>query len=104
MKQKISKTQLIDEVYNSIPGIQLKQVDVVVNSFLDKVSQALSQGNFVEMRGFGSFDVLPSAVRQTGVGDDSLEKKKSYRVKFKPGKKIKENIQKINMDIKNEVK
>ncbi len=100
MKQKISKTQLIDLVYDSVKGVQLKQVDAVVNSFLEKLSDALSNGSSVEMRGFGSFDVVPSKSR---IKTDSENKnKKSWRVKFKAGKKLKANVKKIPVEEENE--
>ncbi len=90
MKQKLSKTEIIDLVYNNTPNIQLKQVDLIVNSFLRILSEKLKEGCSIEMRGFGSFDLLPPIARQI---KENAEKK--YRVKFKAGKDLRENLPKI---------
>ncbi len=94
MKQKLSKTEIIDLVYNNTPNIQLKQVDLIVNSFLKTVTEKLKEGSCIEMRGFGSFEILPAMVRKVKQGDSNSGAKK-YRVKFKPGKDLRENIKKI---------
>ncbi len=104
MKQKKSKTQLIDSVYNTIPDIQLKQVELVVNTFLEKVSETLAEGVSVEMRGFGSFEVVRPASKQNANGDSEPTKKRSHRIKFNAGKKLKEQVKLLSLDEENENK
>ncbi len=98
MKQKISKTQLIDSVYNSVPNVQLKQVDAIVNAFLNEASNKLSQGVALEMRGFGSFEILASKSNIKDIDENTGKANKTYRVKFNAGKKLKENLKKLKMD------
>ena len=52
--QKMIKTDLIDRVALRTK-LTRKQTTIVVNSFLSCITDSLTEGNHVEIRGFGSF-------------------------------------------------
>ena len=85
MKQKRSKIDIIDSVYRNNPQYQLKQINAIANLFLDELSVLLQQGIPVEIRGLGSFDFAVLHGR-----------KNRCKVRFKPGKELKEALHKID--------
>jgi DNA-binding protein HU-beta len=52
----MTKTDLIDALHNKIgAGIAKKDINLLLDYFVDVVSGALAKGESVEIRGFGSF-------------------------------------------------
>jgi integration host factor subunit beta len=73
-----------------------KQTTLVVNSFLSSITDSLSEGNEVEIRGFGSFRIRQRNSRvglnpRTGRKVFIPAKKAPY---FRPGKKLKNAVNK----------
>ena len=73
-----------------------KDADLLVNTFLESIIESLKTGEGVELRGFGSFRLRkrePRKGRNPKTGDkvDVPPKKVPY---FKPGKELKELINK----------
>jgi len=52
----MTKAELV-EIISQETGVSKKDTGVVVNLIMDNISQALVQGDKVELRGFGSFKV-----------------------------------------------
>jgi integration host factor subunit beta len=52
----MTKAELVEKVAEKI-GLTKKQTELVVNSVLESITNSLSKGNKVELRGFGSFRV-----------------------------------------------
>jgi DNA-binding protein HU-beta/integration host factor subunit alpha len=80
-------------------GVVQQQVLKVVQSTLDHISNAVSQGSTVELRNFGVFEVK---VRKARVGRNPNEPGKDVViprrsvVKFKPGKEMREAVYKLS--------
>ena len=53
----MTKAELVDKIAEKKPGLTRKQVEIVVNTVLDGIKDALSREDKVEIRGFGSFRV-----------------------------------------------
>jgi integration host factor subunit beta len=53
----MTKAELVDKIAEKKSGLTRKQVEVVVNTVLDGIKDALSREDKVEIRGFGSFRV-----------------------------------------------
>ncbi len=53
----MTKAELVDKIAEKKPGLTRKQVEVVVNTVLDGIKDALSREDKVEIRGFGSFRI-----------------------------------------------
>ncbi|HOP60849.1 MAG TPA: HU family DNA-binding protein [Candidatus Saccharicenans sp.] len=68
----------------------------LVDAILDSIKEALLRGEKVEIRGFGSFRVVP---KKSGYGRDIRRNKQmaiggGQRVKFRPGQDFKRQLKK----------
>jgi integration host factor subunit beta len=57
------KSELVGRVAAANPHLYQRDVENVVNAILDTVTDALSHGNRVELRGFGAFSVKSRPAR-----------------------------------------
>jgi integration host factor subunit beta len=53
----MTKSGLIEAVAGRTPHISKKDTEIVVNTIFDSMARALRQGERIEIRGFGSFQV-----------------------------------------------
>ena len=53
----MTKRDLIDEVLKSFPRFSRRDAEVMVNTVFDSMTEALTRGDRIEIRGFGSFVV-----------------------------------------------
>ncbi|MDP8221987.1 MAG: integration host factor subunit beta [Candidatus Lernaella stagnicola] len=51
----MTKSDLIAAVAEKIPGKRKKDAEVIINTIFDSMTDALRQGERIEIRGFGSF-------------------------------------------------
>lgn len=58
----MTKADLVDQVVEAT-GLPKKDVAMIVDHFLESISQALERGDHVEIRGFGSFKVKAAKAR-----------------------------------------
>ena len=90
----MTKSELIENMVRSNPSLPVKTVESAVKDLLDHLSLSLSDGNRIEIRGFGSFSLH---FRQPRVGRNP---KTGEQVKldakcvphFKAGKELKERV------------
>ena len=52
----MTKADLIDEV-SKVSSLTKKETETIVNTIFDNITDALSKGDKVELRGFGSFRI-----------------------------------------------
>jgi nucleoid DNA-binding protein len=81
----------------------LKQSDVmdVVQNTLDIITEELAQGNGIEFRNFGVFEIMvrkPRIGRNPNEPDQTVEIPERVVVKFKPGKIMRERVLKLDPD------
>jgi integration host factor subunit beta len=91
----MTKAELVDEVARVVQ-LTKKQAETIVNIVFDSIVDSLRAGQKIELRGFGSFRLRqrePRKGRNPKTGDkvDVPPKKVPY---FKPGKELKELINK----------
>lgn len=53
----MTKSELIERITEKHPEMSSKDIELAVKTILDTMSQALSQGDRIEIRGFGSFSL-----------------------------------------------
>lgn len=87
----MNKVDLVNKVVEK-SGLKKKDVEVTVNAVLDSISEALAEGDKVQLIGFGTFETRKRKARsgrnpQTGAPIDIPE---SFVPAFKPGNKLKE--------------
>jgi len=90
----MNKTELVDAIAQDAE-ITKKAASAALDSMLDAISRALSQGDDVSLVGFGTFSVSDRAARtgrnpRTG---EEIQIPASKTVKFKTGKELKEKVQ-----------
>lgn len=85
----MTKAELVEKVSEKI-NLTRKETEVIVNSFFEYVTRALSQGEKVELRGFGSFRVKKRKSRcgrNPKSGDKVMVPEKNVPF-FKAGKEL----------------
>lgn len=90
----IIKSQLIAEISKNLPHIPEKDIALAINTLIEKMSDILSQGGRIEIRGFGSFCLHyrpPRKAHNPKTGEKLVTEPK-YAVHFKPGKEIRERV------------
>ena len=89
----MTKAQLVEKVASQI-NLTKKQTEVVVNTVFQSITESLSEGKKVELRGFGSFRIRERNAR-TGRNPKSGAKVEvpAKRVPFfKAGKELRELV------------
>ena len=92
----MTKAELVDEVAKVVQ-LTKKQAETIVNIVFDSIVDSLRSGQKIELRGFGSFRLRNRKSRtgrnpKTGEKVEVPSKKIPY---FKPGKELKELINKV---------
>lgn len=90
----MTKSELITTLAEKQPHLQKDDVEAAVNCMLALMADALTQGERIEIRGFGSFDLNTRPARQarnpkTG---EAVQVSATVAVHFKPGKEMKDRI------------
>jgi integration host factor subunit beta len=88
------KSQLIAEISQQMPHLPEKDIALSVNSIIEQMSEVLSQGGRIEIRGFGSFCLHyrpPRKAHNPKTGEKLVTQPK-YAVHFKPGKELREQV------------
>ncbi|WP_268888271.1 integration host factor subunit beta [Maribrevibacterium harenarium] len=94
----MTKSELIELLIDQQSHLPVKDVEQAVKAVLDHMSDALANGERIEIRGFGSFSLhyrAPRIGRNPKTGE-SVELSAKYVPHFKPGKELREMV---NTDI-----
>jgi len=92
----MNKSDLVEYLSEQLKTLSKKEVDLIVDTVFNKMTESLSRGERIEIRGFGSFEVRTRDARE-GRNPKSGEKVfvDTRRVPFfKVGKELKERINK----------
>lgn len=97
----MTKSELIQRLAERNPHLYLRDVERIVETFFDEISDALARGDRVELRGFGAFSVKHREAR-TGrnprTGEAVQVDAKSLPF-FKTGKALRERLNRDNKQI-----
>ena len=88
------KSQLIAGISQRMSHLPEKDIALSVNSIIEQMSEILSQGGRIEIRGFGSFCLHyrpPRKAHNPKTGEKLVTQPK-YAVHFKPGKELREQV------------
>ena len=88
----MTKSEFIARLASSVPYLNAKEAANIVSTFFSSITEALVQGEKVELRGFGSFKVKERRARvgrnpKTGETVHVKEKRVPF---FKPGKDLRD--------------
>ena len=97
----MTKSELIQILAERNPHLYLRDVEKIVETIFDEITDALSRGDRVELRGFGAFSVKHRDARtgrnpRTGESVEVPAKKLPF---FKTGKLLRERLNKDNEQI-----
>ncbi|MEA3302946.1 MAG: integration host factor subunit beta [Pseudomonadota bacterium] len=90
----VTKSELINIIAEQQPHLAPKDVEYAVKCILEKMSSALSSGDRIEIRSFGSFSLhfrKPRMGRNPKTGDPVALPGK-HVPHFKPGKEMRERV------------
>ena len=93
----MTKSELIAQVAEKIPGTRKKDAEVIINTIFESMTSALADGDRIEIRGFGSFHLRQRKAR-VGRNPNSGEKVQVEDKKvpfFKAGKQLKKLVDSI---------
>ena len=90
----LTKSDLIDNLSRNQGHLAYKDVELAVKSLLEMMSNALSNGDRIEIRGFGSFSLhyRPPRIGRNPKTGDSVALAAKHVPHFKPGKELRERV------------
>jgi len=95
----MTRSELIEALSQHMPHMTLQESDMYVTYFLDQITDALSNGHRVEMRGFGVFSMRqrhPRQGRNPRTGEHVTIQAKSVPF-FKAGKELLKKLNASNL-------
>jgi integration host factor subunit beta len=92
----ITKSELIEKISQKQKHLQQKDIELAVKSVIEQMSDALSTGERIEIRGFGSFSLhfRPPRIGRNPKTGESVSLPGKHVPHFKPGKELRERVNK----------
>ncbi len=90
----MTKSELIETLVKKQPHLALKDVELAIKCIIEKMNQALSSGERIEIRGFGSFSLhkRPPRMGRNPKTGESVALSKKYVPHFKPGTELRDRV------------
>ncbi len=90
----MTKSELIEILAQKQTQLAYKDVELAVKNMLEHMATTLSNGERIEIRGFGSFSLhyRPPRVGRNPKTGDSVDLTAKYVPHFKPGKEMRERV------------
>ena len=90
----ITKSEMIDMLAAEQPQLAYRDVELAVKGMLECMAEALSEGQRIEVRGFGSFSLhyRASRVGRNPKTGDAVVVPEKHVPHFKPGKELRERV------------
>ncbi len=96
----MTKSELIDALAADQRHLAHRDVEDSVSALLDKMGKALTTGNRIEIRGFGSFSLRhrESRVGRNPKTGDTVSVPEKYIPHFKPGVSLRDRVNQSGED------
>ena len=91
----MSKEKLIKQLKEKNSNLNQSEIEIIINIFLQNISNTLEKGNSVEIRGFGRFYIKKLKENFNARNPSTNEliyKPERVKVRFRPAKKLKKLI------------
>ena len=90
----MTKSELIARLAERFPQLVAKDADLSVKMILDAMTESLTKGDRVEIRGFGSFSLnyRPPRTGRNPKSGDKVQVPAKYVPHFKAGKELRERV------------
>lgn len=91
----MTRSDLIATIASRFSNLMTKDAEMAVKEILDAIGHVLSQGDRVEIRGFGSFSLnhRPARTGRNPKSGDAVPVSEKYVPHFKPGKDLRERVE-----------
>lgn len=88
------RSELIQKIADENPHLYQRDVERIVNTIFEEITEAMARGHRVELRGFGAFSVKKREARtgrnpRTG---DAVEVEEKHVPFFKTGKLLRDRL------------
>jgi integration host factor subunit beta len=92
--QNMTKSDLIEILSERQSLLNYRDVELAVKLILEQMSENLSNGDRIEIRGFGSFTLhhRPARVGRNPKSGESVTLDEKYVPHFKPGKELRDRV------------
>lgn len=89
----LTKADMVDRLFDEL-GLNKREAKELVEQFFEELSQALADGQFVKLSGFGNFELRDKRQRPGRNPKTGEEIPISARrvVTFRPGQKLKQRV------------
>ncbi|GGP18627.1 MULTISPECIES: integration host factor subunit beta [Silvimonas] len=93
----MTKSELISKLTMRYPQLVTKDAELAVKTILDAMGKSLAQGQRIEIRGFGSFDLnyRPPRVGRNPKSGTRVEVPEKFVPHFKAGKELRERVDEL---------
>ncbi|HEY8096097.1 MAG TPA: integration host factor subunit beta [Methylobacter sp.] len=90
----MTKSELVQVLSDKFPELEKRDVELAVNCMLGQMTNSLTQGERIEIRGFGSFNLhhRPPRVGRNPKTGEAVNLPAKLAVDFKPGKEMRDRI------------
>lgn len=90
----MTKSELIEVIATKQQHLAYRDVEVAVKTLLEHMSEALSSGQRIEIRGFGSFSLhhRPPRIGRNPKTGEPVALPAKYVPHFKPGKELRQRV------------
>ena len=88
------KSELVRALNEKLPELQVKDVELALNCILRQLADAIVQGERIEIRGFGSFNLhhRPPRVARNPKTGEAINLPAKVALHFKPGKEMRDRV------------
>jgi integration host factor subunit beta len=90
----MTKLELVQRLCEHNPHLYRRDIQVIVSAIFDEIAAALSRGDRVELRGFGTFSVRKRDARigRNPSSGDSVEVSEKHMPFFRTGKQLRHRL------------
>jgi len=100
-ERTMTKSELMELLAQKQTQLAYKDIELAVKTMIEQMTQSLSTGNRIEIRGFGSFSLhfRPPRMGRNPKTGDPVPLNGKHVPHFKPGKELRERV---NLAMQNE--
>ncbi len=92
----MTKSKIIESLASRLPQLAFKDVELAVKIILEHMTNTLSNGERIEIRGFGSFAAhyRPPRISRNPKSGEAVSVPAKFVPRFKSGKELRERVDK----------
>jgi integration host factor subunit beta len=90
----VIKSELVRALKEKLPEFQVRDVELALNCILGQLANAIVQGERIEIRGFGSFNLhhRPPRIARNPKTGEAVNLPAKVAIHFKPGKEMRDRV------------